>query len=64
MSATDQKRFLNIARGSLYEARTQLIIAHESNLLQADVGEELIDECEPLIKMVIVFTVRTKKRPT
>ena len=61
-STADQKKFLHIARASMYEARTQLLIAQKMKMMPSEVAEKLIDECEQLIKMIIAFTTRSKKR--
>ena len=61
-STADQKKFLHIARASMYEVRTQLLIAQKTGILASEGGEQLIDECEQLIRMIISFTTRSKKR--
>ena len=61
-STADQKKFLHIARASMYEARTQLLIAKKTGLVPHDIEDRVVDESEQLIRMLIAFTVRSKKR--
>lgn len=45
-------RFFYIAKGSLAELRTQIVIAHEIGYLEKKVFEEIEEECVALGKMI------------
>lgn len=49
------RNFLSIAKGSLYEVKTQLIIAHELNLVDDTNKEKLIINIEEIAGMISGF---------
>ncbi len=51
----DFNNFLNIARGSLFELQTLLILSNDLNYLSKDDLEKLIVQCNELEKMFYSF---------
>ncbi|MDO5616524.1 MAG: four helix bundle protein [Cruoricaptor ignavus] len=47
--------FLAIALGSAFELQTQLILARELNLLQAETSSRMIDDLKQIQKMIYTF---------
>lgn len=47
-SRADYVRFLRVARGSLYEVKTQLVIAGRVGLAASDTLAPVLQSCEPL----------------
>lgn len=57
-STQDYIRFLHIARGSLFEAQTQIELAHQLTYLQATEAESLLRVCNEIERML--NTILTK----
>lgn len=51
-SDADFRRFVNIARGSAAELRTQLYIANRTGILETSVGNELTQELKRISAML------------
>lgn len=58
-SERDFKRFLEIAKGSLYELNTQLIICERLNYLTSEQVKNVINDSEKIIKMIskLIITI-------
>jgi four helix bundle protein len=54
--------FLNYAKGSAGELRTQVYIGMEIGYIKSDIGKNWINECEEISKMLhgLIRTVRTR----
>ncbi len=52
--------FLSVAKGSLAELRTQLLIAIEIQYLSIEEGQEMAEECLHLSRMVGAFLVKLR----
>lgn len=59
-SSKEKAHFLSIAKGSLGELRTQLLIAIEIRYVAKDVGEKMADECLHISRMLgsLIVVVR------
>ena len=53
--------FLNIAYGSSYELKTQLIISERLNYISSEVNESLLQKLNEVQKMVYVFKENINK---
>lgn len=51
-SKSEYAYFLSVARGSLYEVETQLILAHQVDYLTAEQIQPSLDLCEEIRKML------------
>ena len=50
-------QFLSIANGSLYELKTQLLIAHKLNYLNLEMYQHLNSEMDEVAKLINGFTI-------
>ncbi len=63
-SLKDRKRFLEIAKGSLGEFKTQADIGAEVGLIPFEVGRMWIEESEQLSKMLGMLIQKLRDAPT
>lgn len=61
-SVLDFQRFINIAKGSAAELRTQVYISREVNMLSGPDAKELVQELKSISKMLQALHVSLKKR--
>tara|TARA_R110000851_G_scaffold215452_2_gene368241 strand:- start:87 stop:437 length:351 start_codon:yes stop_codon:yes gene_type:complete len=61
-SDKEKVRFLDIARSSLAEARTQIYIAIDINYIESDVGRAWLNETFELSKMLTSLISKIKTR--
>jgi four helix bundle protein len=63
-SNKDFNNFLNMAKGSLFEVQTLIIVSNDLNFIEADASNNLLSQCEELEKMIASFqrTLKIEKR--
>ncbi len=59
-SDKEKAHFLSVAKGSLAELRTQLLIAIEIQYISKDIGESMTEECIHLSRMLGSFIVKLR----
>jgi four helix bundle protein len=62
--STEYRQFLYIARGSLAELVTQLLLAHQVGYLAKERAEEMVDEAEQIARMTSSLICRVREKLT
>jgi four helix bundle protein len=62
-SRADCSRFIHIAKGSAAELRTQLYIAQRAGVLEGQVADGLVRECQEISAMLQSFAKHLKSNP-
>ena len=58
----DFNNFLNIAKGSLFELQTHLILSNDLDFLKTDTFNSLMLQTEELVKMLVGFQAKLDKK--